>query len=79
VLVIDDVMEIKMQMLSCFTYANGAIDCRQSTKGLNMYHSRMLGAGECLYAERFFELPRQEFIELVEKVQAANRSVSDSN
>jgi hypothetical protein len=39
----------------------------------------MLGAGECLYAERFFELPRREFIELVEKVQAANRSVSDPN
>jgi LmbE family N-acetylglucosaminyl deacetylase len=76
VLVIDDVMEIKMQMLSCFTYANGAIDYRQSTKGLNMYHSRMLGAGECLYAERFFEVPRQEFIELVEKVQAANRSTN---
>jgi len=75
VLVIDDVMEIKMQMLSCFTYANRAVDYRQSTKGLNMYHSRMLGAGECRYAERFFELPRQEFIELVEKIQAANRSV----
>lgn len=69
VVVIDDVMEDKMRMLSCFTFANGAIDYRQSTKGLNMYHSRMLGAGESLFAERFFELPRKEFIELVEKVR----------
>jgi LmbE family N-acetylglucosaminyl deacetylase len=69
--VIDDVMEEKMRMLSCFTYANGAIDYVHSTRGLNMYHSRMLGAGECRYAERFFELPRKEYIELVERVRAA--------
>jgi N-acetylglucosamine malate deacetylase 1 len=76
VVVIDDVMEDKMKMLSCFTYANGAIDYLQSTKGLNMYHSRMLGAGECLYAERFFELPRKEFIGLVEKVRAGESHVN---
>jgi len=69
--VIDDVMEDKMRMLSCFSYANGAIDYVHSTRGLNMYHSRMLGAGECRYAERFFELPRKEYIELVERVRAA--------
>jgi LmbE family N-acetylglucosaminyl deacetylase len=69
--VIDSVMEEKMRMLSCFTYANGAIDYVHSTRGLNMYHSRMLGAGECRYAERFFELPRKEYIELVERVRAA--------
>ena len=69
--VIDDVIEEKVKMLSCFTFANKAVDYVHSTKGLNMYHSRMLGAGECRYAERFFEIPRQEYIELVEKVRVA--------
>jgi hypothetical protein len=72
--IIDDAMEDKMKMLSCFTCANKAIDYTHSTKGLNMFHSRMLGAGECLYAERFFELPRQEYIELVERVRAAGQN-----
>jgi LmbE family N-acetylglucosaminyl deacetylase len=72
--VIDDVMEAKMRMLGCFTWANSAIDYAHSTKGLNMYHSRMLGAGECRYAERFFELPRKEYIELVERIRAAASS-----
>ena len=69
--VIDEAMEDKMRMLSCFTWANNAIDYAHSTKGLNMYHSRMLGAGECRFAERFFELPRKEYIELVERIRAA--------
>jgi N-acetylglucosamine malate deacetylase 1 len=70
-LVIDEAIEEKLRMLSCFTWANGAIDYTHSTKGLNMYHSRMLGAGECRFAERFFELPRKEYIELVERIRAA--------
>jgi N-acetylglucosamine malate deacetylase 1 len=69
--VIDEAMEDKMRMLACFTWANSAIDYAHSTKGLNMFHSRMLGAGECRYAERFFELPRKEYIELVERIRAA--------
>jgi N-acetylglucosamine malate deacetylase 1 len=67
---IDDVMEDKLRMIACFTVANKAIDYVHSTKGLNMYHSRMLGAGECRYAERFFELPREEYVELVARVRA---------
>jgi LmbE family N-acetylglucosaminyl deacetylase len=69
--VIDEAMDDKMRMLACFTWANSAIDYAHSTKGLNMYHSRMLGAGECRFAERFFELPRKEYIELVERIRAA--------
>lgn len=72
IVVIDEVMEQKIEMLSCFDFANKAVDYVQSTKGLNMYHSRMLGAGMCKYAERFFEIPRQEYIELVEKVQSVD-------
>ena len=73
VLVIDDAMDDKARMISCFTWANKAIDYVQSTRGLNMYHSKMLGAGECRYAERFFELPRKEYIELVERVRLAGQ------
>jgi N-acetylglucosamine malate deacetylase 1 len=68
--VIDDVVEDKIRMLSCFPHANAAIDYTHSTIGLNMFHSRMLGAGQCRYAERFFEVPRKDYIELVERVRA---------
>lgn len=71
ILVIDEVMDQKIKMLSCFEYANKAVDYVHSTKGLNMYHSRMLGAGMCQYAERFFEVPRQEYVELIAKVRSA--------
>jgi LmbE family N-acetylglucosaminyl deacetylase len=71
IVVIDEVMDQKIQMLSCFDYANKAVDYVHSTKGLNMYHSRMLGAGMCRYAERFFEIPKQEYIELMQKVRVA--------
>ncbi len=71
VMVIDDVIEKKTEMLRCFTFANSALDYTNSTLGLNMFHSRMLGAGECRYAERFFELPRQEYIELVDRIRTA--------
>jgi len=70
VLVIDSAITEKTKMLSCFKFANSAIDYVHSTCGLNMYHSKMLGAGECRYAERFFELPRKEYIELVGRVRA---------
>lgn len=70
--IIDDVIDTKAQMISCFAFANKAVDYVNSTKGVNMYHSRMLGAGECRYAERFFEIPREEYIELVERVRKAS-------
>jgi len=74
IVVIDDVMEQKLAMLSSFEFANKAVDYVHSTKGLNMYHSRMLGSGLCQYAERFFEIPADEYIELVGRVYAAERS-----
>ena len=72
--IIDQVIEDKLKMLSCFTFANQAIDYVHSTQGLNMYRSRLLGAGQCRYAECFFELPRQEFIELQSRVRAVESS-----
>lgn len=69
IVVIDEVMDQKMKMLGCFEFANKAVDYAHSTKGLNMYHSRMLGSGMCQYAERFFEMPKREYIEVVQKVR----------
>lgn len=69
--VIDDAIDDKMKMLASFPFANAAIDYAHSTKGLNMFHSRMLGAGQCRYAERFFELPREEYVRLVERIRDA--------
>jgi LmbE family N-acetylglucosaminyl deacetylase len=73
IVVIDDVMDQKMKMLDCFEFANKAVDYAHSTKGLNMYHSRMLGAGICQYAERFFEIPKREYIEVIQKVREASK------
>lgn len=71
IVVIDEVIGHKLDMLACFEFANKALDYVQSTEGLNMYRSRLLGSGMCKYAECFFEVPRQEYIELVDRVQAA--------
>lgn len=71
IVIIDEVMDQKLQMLSCFEFANKALDYVGSTKGLNMFHSRMLGAGMCKYAERFFEIPKREYVEVIEKVRNA--------
>src|SRR5262249_35990772 len=51
--VIDEVMDQKEKMLGCFTFANQALDYVHTTKGLNMYRSRLLGAGERRYPEVF--------------------------
>jgi len=69
--VIDSVAGKKAEMLACFKTANKALDYAHATKGLNMFHSRLLPAGHAKYVECFFELPRQEFIELVERVEHA--------
>jgi N-acetylglucosamine malate deacetylase 1 len=70
IVVIDDVIQQKLDMLSCFGFANKAVDYVNTTKGLNMYRSRLLGAGMCQYAECFFEMPRREYVELVDRLQA---------
>jgi hypothetical protein len=73
IVVIDDVIEQKLAMLACFDFANKAVDYVRSTEGLNMYRSRLLASGMCKYAECFFEIPRQEYVELTDRVRAAER------
>ena len=71
IVAIDEVMELKLRALACFEFANRAVNYTWSTQGVNMYRSRFTEVGVCRYAECFFEAPREEFIALVEKVQAA--------
>ena len=66
--IIDDVMQEKREMLSCFQFANSALDYTHATTGLNMYHSRMLPAGAARYVEAYFEIPREEYLDLVSAV-----------
>ncbi len=66
---IDSVADKKRKMLSCFQFANKAVNYTHATMGLNMFHSRLLPAGEAIYVECFFELPRSEFVELVGEVE----------
>jgi len=69
IVVIDEVIDQKMAMLSSFAFANKAIDYVRSTKGLNMYRTRLMGSGMCQYAECFFEAPRTEYVELADRVR----------
>jgi LmbE family N-acetylglucosaminyl deacetylase len=78
IVVIDEAIEQKLAMLSSFTFANKAIDYMQSTKGLNMYRTRLLGSGMSRYAECFFEAPRTEYVELADRVRLSeNPAVAD--
>jgi hypothetical protein len=43
--VIDDVIDKKCEMLSCFYFANKALDYVNSTKGLNMFHWALVNVG----------------------------------
>ena len=70
---IDEVMDLKVRMLACYDFANKALDYVNSTKGLNMYRSRLLAAGTCSHAECFFEAPAEEFISLAGRVKAVER------
>ena len=72
-LIIDDVMEKKEAMLSCFHFANAAHDYAHTTKGLNMFQSRLLPAGKARFVEAFFETPVQEYLEIVNAVTAAEQ------
>lgn len=68
VLRIDDVVETKRTMLEQFVFANEAIDYTHTTIGMNMYRSRLLGAGISKYVEAFTEMPSEDFVALVDRL-----------
>ena len=69
ILNIDDVIQKKNKLLSCYTSQISGTDYVNCTIGLNMYHSRAFGAGTCKYAERFFETPGSDFVKIVGKIR----------
>lgn len=73
VVVVDEVAQAKRAMLSCFEFANSAIDYGHATMGLNMFHSRLVAARKARYVEAFFEAPLEEYIRLVRAVETAER------
>lgn len=66
---IDSVIDIKRSMLEAFAFANGAVDYTNSTIGLSMYRTRLLGAGEARHLEAFTEMPASEFIALERRLR----------
>jgi LmbE family N-acetylglucosaminyl deacetylase len=70
--VVDEVMEQKRAMLECFRWANAAVDYTNTTTGLNMYRARQLPAGTARYVECYFELPKAEYIEMMDRLKKGN-------
>jgi len=62
---IDDVMDKKQALLSMYASQTAGTDYVNCTTGINMYHARAFGAGVCRYAERFFEMPGDDFVKVV--------------
>lgn len=65
---IDSVMEEKRIWLSQYKSQLSGKDYVNAVTGLNMYHSISFGAGECKFAERFFQMPSPDFVELIERL-----------
>ena len=63
------VIEDKKYLLAKYKSQLSSTDYLNSTVGLNMYHSRTLGTGVCKYAEKFFEIPAEEYIKVVRRIR----------
>jgi len=66
---IDSVIENKIRLLSYYVSQLSGTDYINCTIGLNMYHSKTFGAGECKYAERFFEIPGEDYVQVIDKIR----------
>ena len=73
ILNIDTVMKDKQELLSYYESQLKGTDYVNCTTGLNMYHSRSFGAGVCKYAERFFEIPAKEYVQVVNTIRMENQ------
>ena len=73
VVIIDEVVAQKEEMLGCFEFANSAVDYAHATLGLNRFHSRLLPAGRARFVEAYFESPLQEYLQMIKAVDAAER------
>jgi hypothetical protein len=69
ILNIDSVMGEKRRLLGLYKSQLSGKDYLHGITGLNMYHSMNFGAGECRFAERFFEMPAVEFGRLMRRIR----------
>lgn len=75
VLNIDLVADEKFRLLDFYSSQLSGKDYTHGIKGLNMFHSLHFGAGECRFAERFFEMPAPEFVSAMRTIRS---QVADS-
>ena len=67
---IDEVHEEKRRLIGFYESQLSGKDYAHGIMGLNMFHSLHFGAGECRYAERFFEMPSPDYIRVVRGIRA---------
>lgn len=70
ILNIDEVQDDKRRLLSMYPSQMSGKDYVHGITGLNMFHSLHFGSGECRFAERFFEMPAEEFVTTVRAIRA---------
>jgi LmbE family N-acetylglucosaminyl deacetylase len=68
---IDSVINEKRDLLEIYQSQLKGTDYTNSVIGLNMYHSRLLGAGEGKFAEHYFEIPAVDYCTLIKKINRA--------
>jgi len=71
ILNIDAVQADKARLLRLYRSQISGKDYVHGITGLNMYHSLQFPAGECSFAERFFELPAAEYVRVVRTIRQA--------
>lgn len=69
VLNIDDAIDEKRRLLALYASQMSGKDYVHGVTGLNMFHSLHFGAGDCRYAERFFEMPAAEYVTTVRAIR----------
>ena len=75
---IDEVADIKFSALRAYGSQLAGRDYVQGVTGLNMFHASSLGAGECRFAERFFDIPGSDFVRVVKDIQQATQDGNTS-
>lgn len=68
VLNIDEVHDEKARLLALYASQMTGKDYVHAISGLNMFHSLHFGAGECRHAERFFDIPADDFVRTVRRI-----------
>jgi len=77
ILNIDSVMDDKRRLLGLHASQMRGKDYVHGVTGLNMFHSLHFGAGECKFAERYFEIPAVDFVRVVNAIRERVASPND--